>query len=187
MVVSAQNQTFPQLGKNTVKEVIAAMTQDEKINLVKGIGMVASSGANGPVAGSISGKVQGAAGSTCAIPRLGIPAVIIADGPAGLRIDTARVNNPKRYYTTAFPIGTALASTWDTALLNTVGKTMGNEAHEYGVDIILGPALNIQRNPLCGRNFEYYSEDPLVSGVLAAAMVNGIQSSGVGASIKHFA
>ncbi len=182
----SQNKPLPQLGKNPVKEVIASMTIDEKINMVRGTGMPSSMG-TGPVAGSISGKVNGAAGSTFAIPRLGIPSIILADGPAGLRIDSARINNSKRYYATAFPIGTALSSSWNTELVKNVGIAMGNEVLEYGVDILLAPGMNIQRNPLCGRNYEYYSEDPVVSGNIAAAMVNGIQSNGVGTSIKHFA
>lgn len=184
--VFAQNKALPQLGKSSVKAVIAAMTLDEKINMLRGTGMPSSAG-TGPVAGSISGKVHGAAGSTYAIPRLGIPAIVLADGPAGLRIDSARVNNPKRFYATAFPIGTALASSWNPELARCVGEAMGNEVLEYGVDILLAPGMNIQRNPLCGRNFEYYSEDPVVTGTIAAAMVGGIQSNGVGTSIKHYA
>jgi beta-glucosidase len=186
-VAFSQNKPIPQLGKNTVREVIAAMTIDEKINMIRGIGMPASMGSTTPVAGNIGGKVQGAAGSTFAIPRLGIPAIILADGPAGLRIDTLRNNDPKRYYCTAFPIGTSLASTWNTELVNKVGRAMGNEVLEYGVDILLAPGMNIQRNLRCGRNFEYYSEDPVVTGNIAAAFVIGIQSNGVGVSIKHFA
>jgi len=186
-VAFSQNKPVPQLGKNTVKEVIAAMTIEEKVNMIRGIGMSASMGSTTPVAGSIGGKVPGAAGSTFAIPRLGIPAIILADGPAGLRIDTLRSNDPKKYYCTAFPIGTSLASSWNTELAQKVGAAMGNEVLEYGVDILLAPGINIQRNLRCGRNFEYYSEDPVVAGNIATAFVNGIQSNGVGTSVKHFA
>jgi len=178
----------PRLGKNSVTQVIAAMTLEEKINFVKGIGMGVSNGENGPVAGSISGKVIGAAGATAAIDRLGIPSVIVADGPAGLRIEPVSMpNTPVKNFSTAYPIGTAIASSWNTDLTYRLGKAMGNEVHEFGVDVLLAPGINIQRDLLCGRNFEYYSEDPVVAGTIAAAFIKGIQSNNVGTSIKHFA
>jgi len=180
--------TFSQTNK--AKELVGKMNLEEKTNLLVGMGMriPGLSQNNGPIVGQTMDKVSGAAGTTFGISHLGIPNTVVADGPAGLRIDPIRGNDSsKSYYATAWPVATLLASTWDTKLLEQVGKAMGNEVKEYGVDVILGPALNIHRNPLGGRNFEYFSEDPLISGKMTAAMVNGIESNGVGTSIKHFA
>ncbi|HEY1870807.1 MAG TPA: glycoside hydrolase family 3 protein, partial [Chitinophagaceae bacterium] len=190
LLVTAQTEkSLPQLGKSPIKDIIAAMTLEEKAKLVVGAGFhMPGTRPQGPTIGQTQDKVPGAAGTTFAIPRLGIPSIVVSDGPAGVRIDPIRnKDSSKTFYATAFPVGTLLASTWDTAVVRKVGVAFGSEVHEYGIDVILGPALNIHRNPLGGRNFEYYSEDPLVAGKVTAAMVKGIQSNGVGTSIKHFA
>ena len=175
----------PQLRADNIDEVLKAMTLEEKAKLLVG-------GANnffgtGAVVGGEADLVAGAAGTSPAIPRLGIPATVLTDGPAGVRIDPTRKGTDKTYYATAFPIGSCLASTWNTELVGQVGEAIGNETKEYRCDVILGPGMNLHRNPLCGRNFEYYSEDPLLTGKIAAAYINGVQSQGAGVSAKHFA
>ncbi len=175
----------PQLRADNIDEVLKAMTLEEKAKLLVG-------GANnffgtGAVVGGEADLVAGAAGTSPAIPRLGIPATVLTDGPAGVRIDPTRKGTDKTYYATAFPIGSCLASTWNTELVGQVGQAIGNETKEYRCDVILGPGMNLHRNPLCGRNFEYYSEDPLLTGKIAAAYINGVQSQGAGVSAKHFA
>jgi len=164
------------------QDLLSQMTTEEKIHLLKGSGIASAMRNGDPKTG-----IAGAVGLIVPTPRLGIPTVYLSDGPAGLRIEPTRKNEDRTYYCTAFPIGTMLASTWNTDLVKEVGNAMGNEALEYGLDVILGPGANIQRNPLCGRNFEYYSEDPILTGWIGAACVNGIQSNGVGTSVKHFA
>ncbi len=161
---SGQYETV-KLQQDNLEQVIEAMTLQEKASLVVGGGMTGSS--------------IGAAGIIRALPRLGIPSLELSDGPAGLRLKSSE--------TTWFPSASLLASTWDTSLVREVGKAMGTEALGHGADVILGPAMNIHRHPLCGRNFEYYSEDPLLSGKMASAMVLGIQETGTAACLKHFA
>ena len=160
-------------------DLLSRLSIDEKINLLKGSGMRSG-------LGLAEKGVPGAVGTIVSTPRLGIPSLYLSDGPAGLRISPKREGEEKTYYCTAFPIGTLLSSTWNTDLVFEVGNAMGKEALSYGIDVILGPAANIHRNPLCGRNFEYYSEDPILSGYIGAAMVNGIESNQVGTSVKHF-
>lgn len=179
MNVAAQ----PKLSTDNIDEVLQAMTLHEKALLVVG------TGSEGPYAnlGTFARLVPGAAGTSVEIPRLGIPATVYSDGPAGLRINSTRDYDSHTYYCTHFPIGTCLSSSWNVELVQQVGAAIGNEVLEYGADVLLAPGVNIQRNPLCGRNFEYYSEDPVLAGNIAAAYINGVQSQGVGTSIKHFA
>ena len=176
LVVQAQ----PQLNRRNIDKVLKAMTLEEKAQIL--VGAIDGGGYTGlPMpTGNDEGyqRVPGAAGQTNTVPRLGIPPTVVADGPGGVRISRP---------TTGFPTGICLASTWNTETLYEVGAALGNETLEFGVDVILGPGNNLMRNPLNGRNVEYYSEDPILSGKLAAAMIRGIQSEGVGACVKHFA
>jgi len=153
--------------------VLFQMTLEEKIHLLKGSGVASAMGNVKP------GGIPGAVGTIVPTPRLGIPTIYLSDGPAGLRIQPIRTGEDRTFYCTAFPIATLLASSWNEKLLYEVGDAMGKEAEAYGIDVILGPGANIHRHPLCGRNFEYYSEDPLLSGFMGAAVVNGIQSNGI--------
>ena len=170
------------LSENNIQEIIDAMTLEEKCELiVGGRAEMFKPKAYRKV------KAPGAAGVINEIPRLGVPAVVLADGPAGVRIRPHRPGDDRTFYCTGFPIGSLISSTWNTETVEKAGCVMGSEAKEYGVDVLLTPGINIHRNPLCGRNFEYYSEDPLLSGKIAAAMINGIESNGVGTSLKHYA
>ena len=196
-------------------EAVSRMTLREKACLVVG----ARSAMAGEIVGSQARSVPGAAGETVAFGQYGIPGMILADGPAGVRINpqyeidlkTGEIIPPRDWFemleirffgkvvrhenaevryqvTTAIPIGTLLAQTFDTALLEEVGAAIAAELRAFGIAVWLAPGMNIHRNPLCGRNFEYYSEDPLVSGSMAAAITRGVQREpGVGVSVKHFA
>ena len=185
-------------GGRKMAEVVNALSLEQKVALVLGVGR---GPANPPEAApgmperkshevvtSMSvGRVAGAAADSYGIDSLGIPSMVLADGPAGLRIAPTRDGDKQTYYCTAFPTGTSLAASWDVNAVCETAQAIGNEVHEYGVDVLLAPALNIHRNPLCGRNFEYYSEDPYLSGDIATAYVQGVQHNGVGVSVKHFA
>jgi beta-glucosidase len=128
--------------------------------------------------------------NTAPVPRLGIPAIMVSDGPHGLRRQPDRGDHlgiSGSLPATCFPTASALGSSWDPDLARRIGQALAVEARAQGVAVVLGPGINIKRSPLCGRNFEYFSEDPLVSGVMGAALVDGLQSGGVGASVKHYA
>ena len=174
----------PQLRQDNIDEILKAMTLQEKATLL--VGGARAQVVNGVTSG-VAAQVPGAAGNTRPIERLGIPGTVLADGPAGLRISPTRDGASQTFYCTGFPVGTLLASSWDLDLVEAVTTAMGQEVHEYGVDVLLAPGMNIHRNPLCGRNFEYFSEDPLLSGKMASAYVKGIQKNDVGVSVKHYA
>lgn len=128
--------------------------------------------------------------TTTPVARVGIPALFVTDGPHGVRrvrADSGAFGVSDNVPATAFPTAATVAASWDPANARLMGEAIGHEAHDLGVDVVLGPGVNITRSPLCGRTFEYYSEDPLVSGVFGSAFVQGVQSRGVGASVKHFA
>lgn len=152
---------LPQLSTDSYNLVVDAMTTQEKVSLL--------------VLCSASG---GMAGQTYAISRFGIPSAQFADGPAGLRVSSNTVG---------YPSGSALAATWDTEIVKKIASLIGDDCKQFGVDVLLAPGMNIQKNVLCGRNFEYYSEDPYLSGLMAASYTLGVQSTGVGVSLKHLA
>ena len=202
--------------KETIRDYLEKMTLDEKLLLLVGRHAV---GEDNIALGAAGVNIPGAAGETCPIVREGmdIPAISLADGPAGLRLaprytvgvdgrpmqigfkasmengffmneeDLDAEGTTYYQYCTAFPSGTLLAQTWNLPLMEKIGQAVAEEMAEFGVSLWLAPGMNIQRNPLCGRNFEYYSEDPLLSGKLAAAITRGVQSRpGTGTTVKHF-
>lgn len=189
--IAACTQTTPgelKLRADNIDEIVAAMTLEEKCHLVIGHGQKdALDSIDQATIGICKHIVPGCAGISYPIERLGIPSIVLADGPAGLRIQPTREGDEGSYYCTGFPIGTLLAAAWDPIIAKEVGEAMGEEVLEYGVDVLLAPGANIHRNPLNGRNFEYFSEDPILSGTTAAAYINGVQKNGVGTSLKHFA
>lgn len=150
------------------KELIEKMTLEEKASLTSGLDFW----------------------HTKPIDRLGIPSMMLTDGPHGLRKQSAKTDHlglNKSVPSTCYPTASALANSWDEALIEETGRHLGLEAAAEQVSVLLGPGCNIKRNPLCGRNFEYFSEDPFLSGKCAAAMIRGIQSNGISACVKHFA
>ena len=165
-----------QLRADNIDEIVNAMTLEEKCHLVLGRGMHYSD----------DDKFPGTAGSTFSVARLGVPETYCADSQQGLRMNAKRAWDHNDYYPTDFVASMTLASTWDREAAFKVGQGIGNEVREFGLDWILSPAMNLIRNPLCGRNHEYYSEDPYLSGTIAAGYVNGVQSEGTAACPKHF-
>lgn len=159
-------------GTNSIDDFIAQLTPEELNALCKGEGQMDSPLGTKGNAGMLGGTTQ-------SLRDKGLPTLTTTDGPSGIRVCC---------YTALLPCGTALASSWDVKAVEALGHLFGQEMVRKGSDILLGPGLNIHRDPLCGRNFEYYSEDPLLSGTVAAAMVRGIQSvPGRSACVKHFA
>ncbi len=151
-----------------IKQLVAAMTTEEKASLCSGESFW----------------------MTKSINRLDIPSIMLTDGPHGLRKqagDSDHLGLNASVPATCFPTAAGLASSWDRDLIRRLGEALGRECQAEGVDILLGPGANIKRSPLCGRNFEYFSEDPYLTGELAAAHIEGVQSQGVGTSLKHFA
>ncbi|MCK9414347.1 MAG: glycoside hydrolase family 3 C-terminal domain-containing protein [Prolixibacteraceae bacterium] len=185
LIQSCAEKPQNQLGKGSITNVIAALTPAEKIGLTVGDGKFLPTVAS-PTTEQGTGIIIANQNSKLVVPRLLIGSSALTDGPSGVNRDPHPAGAKDYLYSTAFPTSTCLAATWNTEMVEKVGKALGNEALEYDYDLILMPALNLHRNPKCGRNFEYFSEDPLLSGKAAAAMVNGVQSNGVGATLKHF-
>ena len=158
-------------GKLSLEAFAAGLSVEDLEALTRGEGMM-------NVACGVPGNAGGFGGVTESLREKGVPELVTADGPAGLRLQK---------FSSLMPIGTALACTWNTALVEALHQKLGEEMTHYGVDVHLGPGMNIHRNPLCGRNFEYYSEDPLLTGKIAAAAVRGVQSRGHASCPKHFA
>ena len=165
------------LRTDNIDEVVSAMTLEEKVHLVIGCGMSMGSDT----------KFPGTAGRTYDIPRLGIPSAYLADGPHRLAMAAKREFDSRTYHATEFPSSTTVAATFNPDAAHKVGRTLGTEVKDYGLDVLLAPGVNLMRNVLCGRNHEYYSEDPVLTGKMAAAYINGIQSRGTGTCLKHFA
>ncbi|NOY76742.1 MAG: glycoside hydrolase family 3 protein, partial [Calditrichaeota bacterium] len=167
------------------RELVQQMTLEEKLGLIVGDGRFMPAVDPRTVENG-TGMIITDQHSKLLIPRLSIWSTAMSDGPAGLNRQAPKEGEKNYHYTTAFPTATCLAATWNTDLVEQVGKAFGNEALEYDFDLVLGPGLNIHRNPKCGRAFEYYSEDPLLTGKMAASMVRGMQSWGIGVTLKHF-
>ena len=182
-------------GKIRMEDLVAQMSLEElaKLNCGSGWG-VANEGS--PIVGANSSTVPGAAGETLSYEKYKIPNIVLADGPGGIRVKqvyeatNVETNEKANYYQycTAWPVGYVLAQSWDVELMKRVGRAFGVELEEMNITLLLGPSLNINRDPLCGRNFEYFGEDPFVAGTMSSAVTLGVQSiPGVGACLKHYA
>ena len=176
LAVTGSSIAQPMLNANNIDEVIKAMTVEEKVDMLIGCGM-----AMGEV------KFPGTAGRTRDIPRLGITSAYLADGPHRLHMNKTRDWDSKTYITTEFPSETNVAALFDTEAAYQIGQAIGAEVRDFGLDVLLAPGVNLMRSSLCGRNNEYYSEDPVLAGKIAAGFINGIQSQGSGTCLKHFA
>ena len=165
--------------KLTMTQFVAGLNLTQLSNIVEGTS----------VAGSTPSAIGAAGYTTAKYENLGVPGMTLSDGPAGLRITQQIATTPPTYqWTTAWPVGTLLAQTWDVTLVQQVAAAVGKEMVKYGATLWLAPGMNIHRDPLNGRNFEYYSEDPLIAGLTAAAATKGVQSNrGVGVTLKHYA
>lgn len=193
IVDAVENPTLYQVynGDITMEQFVASLTDEQLANIVNGSRGVDTTDT---FIGAQANSVDGAAGETTGLyfDSHGIPNIVLADGPAGIRITQSYTNEDETetfyQFCTAWPIGTMVAQTWDTELAKEIGTAIGAEMVEYGVTLWLAPAMNIHRDPLCGRNFEYYSEDPYMTGAMGTASTLGVQSNpGIGVTIKHFA
>lgn len=146
--------------KKHIKNIVGQMTLEEKAVILTGLSM-----------------------DTQAVERLGIPSVKMSDGPHGVRCN---IENKIEGGCTCFPTASALGATWNRELVYEVGKGIAEDCKRLGIEMILGPGVNMKRTPRCGRNFEYFSEDPILSGELGAAYVKGVQDQGIGTSLKHY-
>ena len=173
-VCSAQ----PRFDGRNVKQILKAMTPEEKALLVVGWNKENS---------NYTPPIPQTGGRTYPFEKYGIPPIVLVDGPVGVRLGTIWPGSDEPHYATAFPDGIATAASWDRETAQKIGRAIGEETLDFGADIILGPGMNIHRNPLCGRNFEYFSEDPVLTGHIAAAYVKGVQGTGAMTSAKHFA
>lgn len=174
-VLSAQ----PKLNPNNIPEIVKAMSPQEKALLVVGFNSACE---------GYTPTLPGTGGLTHPFEKYGIPSVVMMDGPVGVRLEPDWHDGlGEAHFTTCFPTGLLTAASWDREVAFRMGHAIGEETLDMGADVILGPGMNLLRNPLNGRNFEYFSEDPVLSGSIAAAYINGVQETGAGTSAKHFA